>query len=76
VVLVQGPQKLSNGSGKIIHPGTIDLGFAVLKITGCLDLHSILETGSVSPFRWGGGIQTLLGLLERTNLNNWITHFI
>jgi hypothetical protein len=36
-------------------------------------LHNVLETGSVSVLRWGGG-DTLLFPLERTNLNHWSTH--
>jgi hypothetical protein len=27
--IVQGPQKLDEGSGKMIHPGTVDQGFTV-----------------------------------------------
>jgi hypothetical protein len=33
--------------------------------------HNFLETGSVSVLRWGGRPPTLLGPLERANLNHW-----
>jgi hypothetical protein len=35
--------------------------------------NSVSDTGSVSVFRWGEG-DTLLGPLERANLNDWSTH--
>jgi hypothetical protein len=34
--------------------------------------HNISETGSVSALKWGGETPTLLGPLERANLNHGI----
>jgi hypothetical protein len=33
--------------------------------------HNVSETGSVSALRWGGETPTVLGLLERANLNHF-----
>jgi hypothetical protein len=58
-----------------------EMNTLVLRLLGTLNTrkHNDLETASVSIIRWaglgwGGETPTLLGPLERDNLNHWTTH--